>query len=122
MTFNGRVHSNKNIYVLRNTKFLNRLTMAGEFIRDTNRGGEPNTYPDKNNVYVEVNNINVQSTIGSMKASGGAVGGPNIIGSSAGNRGYYPDSPSGVPNTTWDTESIKPASSGNPDRFGGWVL
>ncbi|GEM_PF-5011487 len=34
MTFNGRIHSNQNIYALRNTKFLNRLTMAGEFVRD----------------------------------------------------------------------------------------
>ena len=30
MTFNGRIHSNRNIYVLRNTKFLSRMTMAGE--------------------------------------------------------------------------------------------
>ena len=36
--------------------------MAGEFIRDSNRGGEPNTYSEKDNVYVEVNGINVQST------------------------------------------------------------
>ncbi len=122
MTFNGRVHSNKNIYVLRNTKFLNRLTMAGEFIRDSSRGGESNDYADKNNVFVEVNNVNVNSTIGSMKASGSAVGGPNIAGSAAGDRGYYPDSPNGVPNAVWDTESVKPAANGVPDRFGGKVL
>ena len=122
LTFNGRVHSNKNIYVLRNSKFLNRLTMAGEFIRDSNRGGEPNIYPDKNNVYVQINSITVQSTMGSMKSDGDVVGGPNIAGSSAGERGFYPDSPNGVPNASWETESIKPAANGEPDRFGGRVL
>ena len=42
MTFNGRVHTNGNLYALRNTKFLNRITIAGEFVRDATRGGEPN--------------------------------------------------------------------------------
>ena len=121
MTFNGRVHSNRNIYALKNTKFLSRLTMAGEFIRDSNRGGEPNTYSQKNDVWVEVNGHNVRSTSGSMQAGGSTNGGPHIVGSSAGDRGYYPDSPAGVPNTNWETESVKPAN-GSENRFGGKVL
>ena len=42
LTFNGRVHANGNIYVLSSTRFLNRVTTAGEFVRDAMRGGEPN--------------------------------------------------------------------------------
>ena len=121
-TFNGRVHSNANIYALRNTKFLNRVTMAGEFIRDTGRGGEPNVYAEKNEVFVEVNNINVRSTEGSMKSGGGAVGGPNIVGSIPGKRGYYPGSPNGVANANWESSSIKSAANGVNNQFGGQVL
>jgi hypothetical protein len=43
MTFNGRIHANENIYALRNTKFLRRITMGGEWIRASTRGGEANT-------------------------------------------------------------------------------
>ncbi len=124
VTFNGRIHSNKNIYALRNVKFLNRLTMAGEFVRDANSGGEPNTSSGNQNVYVEVNGINVQSTLnnGSVKSGGGYVGGPNIPGSTPGTRGYYPGSPSGVPNTNWETNSIGSVLSGILNKFGGQVL
>jgi hypothetical protein len=123
MTFNGRIHSNKNIYALRNTKFLNRLTMAGEFVRDATRGGEPNTASGNNSVYVEVNGINVQSTLGngSVKSGGGKVGGPNLNAMSASQRGYFPDSPEGVANGSWETESVKSARSGVANRFGGQV-
>jgi hypothetical protein len=131
MTFNGRIHSNKNIYALRNTKFLNRLTMAGEFVRDATRGGESNTSSGNTNVYVEVNGINVQSTLGngSVKAGGGKVGGPNLTGSTTGGgilgsilRGLFPDSPEGVVNQQWETESVKPAASGTANRFGGQIM
>ena len=122
LTFNGRVHTNGNMYVQRNTKFLNRVTMAGELVRDVNRGGDPNTSPTKNNVYFEVNSINVRSTIGSVIAGGGTVGGPNFVGTTAGQRGYHPGSPNGKPNPTWEAESIKPAATGVDNRFGGQVL
>lgn len=124
MTFNGRVHTNQNIYALRNTKFLNRITMAGEFVRDANRGGEPNSSEGSDNVWVEVNGINVQSTVGSgsVKAGSGTVGGPNFTGSVTGQRGYFPGSPNGVPNPNWETESVKTPSPGTPNRFGGQVL
>lgn len=124
MTFNGRIHSNKNIYALRNTKFLNRLTMAGEFVRDATRGGESNTQSGNENVYVEVNGINVQSTLGngSVKAGGGTVGGPSLTSNPSATRGYFPDSPTGVANGSWETESVKPARSGAANRFGGQVM
>lgn len=122
MTFNGRTHTNGNIYALRNIKFLNRLSMSGEFIRNASSGGEPNTASGSGNVWVEVNNINVTSTFGSMQAGGGTVGGPNITGSKAGERGYFPGSPNGVPNPNWESESVKPAAWGKPNRFGGQVL
>ncbi len=124
MTFNGRVHGNKNIYALRNTKFLNRLTMAGEFVRDAWRGGAANTRSGNQNVWIEVNGINVQSTLGngSVMPGSGYVGGPNFPSSSPGDRGHYPGSPNGVANPNWETESVLPAASGVANRFGGQVL
>jgi hypothetical protein len=124
MTFNGRIHSNKNIYALRNTKFLNRLTMAGEFVRDATRGGESNTSSGNTEVYVEVNGINVQSTLGngSVKAGSGKVGGPNLSNGVSGLRGFFPDSPPGIPNSNWETESVRSARSGRANRFGGQVM
>ncbi len=122
MTFNGRVHGNGNIYALRNVKFLNRVTTSGEWIREASRGGEPNTRDGADNVWLEVNGINVQSTIGSMKSGSGTVGGPNIDGSISGRRGYFPNSPNGIPNNSWETESVKPAKNNTPDRFGGQLL
>ena len=124
MTFNGRIHSNQNIYALRNTKFLNRLTMAGEFVRDATRGGEPNTQSGNNSVYVEVNGINVQSTLGagSVKAGGGKVGGPSLTNNPSATRGYFPGSPTGIANGNWETESVRNAQSGVANRFGGQVI
>lgn len=130
MTFNGRIHSNKNIYALRNTKFLNRLTMAGEFVRDATRGGESNTSSGNTEVYVEVGGINVQSTLGngSVKSGSGTVGGPNLVSGGGGGilgsilRGLFPDSPSGIANPNWETESVKPASSSVSNRFGGQIM
>ncbi|HEX8735807.1 MAG TPA: hypothetical protein VF721_10815 [Pyrinomonadaceae bacterium] len=124
MTFNGRIHTNGNLYALRNTKFLNRVTMAGEFIRDATRGGEPNAQGGNENVWFEVNGINVQSTLnnGSMMSGSGTVGGPNLPGSTAGNRGFFPGSPNGVANPTWESVSVRSPVSGTPNRFGGQVL
>ena len=124
MTFNGRIHSNKNIYALRNTKFLNRLTMAGEFVRDATRGGEANTGAGNSEIYVEVNGINVKSTIGngSVKAGGGKVGGPSLTNNASATRGYFPDSPEGVANPSWETESVKSAKNNTPNRFGGQIM
>lgn len=125
VTFNGRVHSNRNVYALRNVKFQHRLTAAGEFVRDAKPSGDSNATSQGNNeVWFEVNGINVRSTFGSgsVKAGSGYVGGPHFPGTSSGDRGYHPGSPNGVANTSWETESVKPASSGTNNRFGGNVL
>jgi hypothetical protein len=124
MTFNGRIHSNGNVYALRNTKFLNRVTMAGEFIRDATRGGEPNTQSGNQNVWFEVNSINVQSTMGngSTMPGSGTVGGPNLAGSTPTTRGYFPGSPNGIANPNWESLSVRSPISGTPNRFGGQVL
>jgi hypothetical protein len=124
MTFNGRVHTNGNLYALRNTKFLNRITVAGEFVRDATRGGEPNAADGADNVWIEVNGINVKSQLGfgSVKSGGGTVGGPNLSGSNPGQRGYFPGSPNGVVNPSWESESVKPPSEGTPNRFAGQLL
>ncbi len=122
MTFNGRVHSNANIYALRNIRFLNRVSMAGELVRDADRGGAPNTLAGADQVYFGVNGLNIQSTKGSVQAGGGTVGGPNFAGTVSGQRGYFPGSPNGIANPNWETESVKSPSSGTPDRFGGEVL
>lgn len=121
MTFNGRVHSNQNIFALSNVKFLNRLTMAGELVRAANISGSANTVSGSANVYIEVNGINVQINKGSVVSSSTTVGGPNFPGSSAGNRGYFPGRPNGVASTNWDTRSILSAN-GSPGRFGGQIL
>lgn len=124
MTFNGRIHSNQNIYALSSSKFLDRITAAGEFVRDAMRGGESNTQGGKDDVSVVVNGIEVLSTIGngSVKAGAGLVGGPNLPGSVSGRRGFFPNSPNGVVNPNWETESIKPPVAGVANRFGGQVL
>ncbi len=120
MTFNGRIHTNQNIYALRNTKFLNRITAAGEFVRDATRGGEANTSSGNNNVWVEVGGYNVQSelTKGSVMAGGGTVGGPNFTTSILGLRGFFPGSPNGIANPLWESTSVLPAN-GSANRFGG---
>ena len=119
MTFNGRVHSNRNIYAMRNVKFLNRVSMAGELVRSATRGGEPNMASGSDNVWFEVGGVNVQSTVGSVQPGGG-VGGPSFS-TTPGTRGYHPFSPEGAPNPNWETESVKPADGG-ANHFGGQVL
>ncbi len=121
LTFNGRIHSNRNIYALRNLKFFNRLSMAGEFIRSATRGGFPNSASGSDNVWFQVNGTNVQSTTGSMQSDGTAIGGPNIPGATTGQRGFFPDSPNGTPNPNWETDSVETATGAN-DKFGGQVV
>lgn len=121
MTFNGRMHSNRNIYALRNVKFLSRMTMAGELVRDAQRSGAANTMSGNSNVWMQVNGLNVQIDKGSVKSGGGTIGGPNFTGSVLGDRGFFPDSPSGIANTNWDSTSILSAN-GTAGRFGGQIL
>lgn len=121
LTFNGRIHSNRNVYALRNLKFFNRVSMAGEFIRDARRDGAANTSSGNDQVWFQVNGVDVQSTKGSMMTNGTVVGGPNLPGATAGQRGFFPNSPDGVVNPNWETDSVKPAN-GTVNFLGGQVL
>jgi len=109
-TFNGRVHANGNLYVSGTTTFLAKVTTANELVVDLLRNG--NTHAQAMNV--QVGSTTVPLTIGSV------VNGPNL-GSSQGNRGYFPDSPSGTINASWDSTSVS-AASGLANKFGGQVL
>ena len=124
MTFNGRVHTNGNLYAMSSTKFLNRVTVAGEFVRDAMRNGDSNLQGGSLDVWFNVAGIDVNSTMtnGSVKLGSGTVGGPNIPGSTPGTRGYYPGSPNGIFNSSWETDSVKPAMIGIPNQFGGQLL
>lgn len=121
MIFNGRIHSNENVFALSNVKFLNRLTMAGELVRDADVGGATNVLAGKPNVYIQVGSINVPINKGSVEGGGGTVGGPNFLGSTSGARGFFPGRPNGTANTSWETNSIMSAN-GAADRFGGQIL
>jgi hypothetical protein len=65
---------------------------------------------------MKVGSIMVSSTQGSMN------NGPNIPGANPGERGYFPTSPAGTINSSWNTTSISAAASGVPNRFGGQLL
>lgn len=108
--FNGRVHANGNIYVTNNVTFLAKVTTANELIKDVFRNG---VVPAASNVALQVGTIRVPLTMGSM------YGGPNILGSTTGQRGYFPTSPNGLINSSWDSTSVAPATSGVANQFGG---
>src|SRR2546427_7553926 len=115
MAINGRVHANGNIYASASISltFQAKVTTANEFITDNWRNGTPLGY---DNVFMTVGGINVPITMGSM------VNGPNIPGTTAGQRGYFPGSPNGTINSTWDTTSVKSAASGVANQFGGQLI
>jgi hypothetical protein len=110
-SFNGRVHANGNIYVNGRVSFLSKVTTANELIYDVLRNGESRGGAQ---VTVQVGAIRVPMRMGSMYA------GPNIVGSSAGQRGYFPGSPDGTINSSWESTSVAPAT-GTANQFGGQV-
>lgn len=110
--FNGRVHANGNLYVSGTTTFLSKVTTANELVVDVLRNG--NTHAQSMNV--KVGSVTVPLTMGSV------TNGPNLSGSTAGNRGYFPDSPNGTVNAAWDSTSVSAASAGVANKFGGQVL
>ena len=111
-SFNGRVHANGNIYLNGNMTFLGKVTTANEVVYDVLRNGVARTGA---NVAVQVGAVRVPLTMGSMFS------GPNIVGSTAGQRGYFPGSPDGSINSAWDSTSVGPASTGVANQFGGQV-
>jgi len=112
-SFNGRVHANGNIYANGNVTFLAKVTTANEFIYDVVRNGATRTGA---NVSMKVGSINVRATMGSMN------NGPNISGALAGQRGYFPGSPNGTANSSWNTSSVAAATTGVNNQFGGQLL
>jgi hypothetical protein len=110
-TFNGRVHANGNLYVSGTTTFLSKVTTANELVVDLLRNG---------NTHDQAMNIKVGSTMVPL-TMGSVTNGPNISGATSGNRGYFPGSPAGSINTSWDTTSVA-AASGAANRFGGQIL
>jgi hypothetical protein len=115
-TFNGRVHANGNIYVNGSVKFLDKVTTANEFIYDVLRNGSTRTGAT---VSMQVGSVNVAITKGSMN------NGPNIPTATAtplGQRGYFPTSPNGTINTSWNSTSVAAAITGTANQFGGQLL
>lgn len=108
--FNGRVHANGNVYVANNVTFLAKVTTANELVKEVLRNG---VVPTSSNVALQVGAVRVPLTMGSM------YGGPNILGSTPGQRGYFPTSPDGLINSSWDSTSVAPATSGVNNQFGG---
>lgn len=111
-SFNGRVHANGNIYVNGNVSFLSKITTANELVYDVLRNGAAR---GATAVTVQVGAVKVPLTMGSM------FGGPNIVGTTSGERGFFPGSPNGNINGSWDSTSIGPATAGVANQFGGQV-
>jgi hypothetical protein len=112
-TFNGRVHANGNIYVNGNVTFLDKVTTANELVRDVLRNDSTRT---SSSVKMVASGISVAITKGSV------IDGPNLPGTTAGQRGYNPGSPDGTANTTWESTSVASPATGTPDQFGGQIL
>lgn len=110
-TFNGRVHANGNLYLSGNVKFLDKLTTANEIVRDVMRNGKDHDA----NVTVQVSSFTVSLTKGSVNS------GPNFTGATDGQRGYFPGSPSGSSNNSWNTTSTAAPALLTPNQFGGQV-
>src|SRR5436190_1563134 len=115
MAINGRVHANGNIYASGFTSmtFQAKVTTAGEFVTDVWRNG---TAVGSSNVFMKVGSINVPITMGSM------VNGPNISGTTTGQRGFWPGSPNGTINSSWNTTSVAAAQTGVANQFGGQLI
>ena len=108
-SFNGRVHANGNLYLSGNVRFLDKVTTANEAVCDVLRNG--NTHAA--DVTFQVAAIPVALTAGSVFQ------GPNLPGAIAGDRGFFPGSPTGTTNSGWATTSTSAAKAGVPNQFGG---
>lgn len=126
MTFNGRVHSNGNIYFGGDVTFLQRVTTANEAVRDKLRNNAPNTtgvggasgyYSDPR---FKVNPLPTASPV--RMTQGSVLNGPNILiqprtdgrGNFNGSPTGFNPSPTGTDNPWWKTSSVS--------YFGGLML
>lgn len=94
-TFNGRVHANGNLYLNGNVSFIDKVTTAGEAVRDVLRNGATHT----GTVTFESGTLNT--------GAGSVFNGPNVSGSN-------PSSPTGTTNPSWKSNSVA--------TYGGQVL
>jgi len=111
--FNGRIHTNGNLYLSGDVTMLDKVTVANELVYDVLRNG--NIKADRN-VRMVVNGITVPLTMGSVN------NGPNLPGAAQGGRGFFPGSPSGTDNTSWKSTSIAAAQASTNNQFGGQLL
>ena len=107
--FNGRVHANGNLYVSGTMTFLSKVTTANELVVDKMRNGNVHAQA----MTVKVGSVSVPLTAGST------VNGPNFSGTTTGQRGFFPDSPSGTASATWDSTSVSAASAGSAQQIRG---
>jgi hypothetical protein len=110
--FNGRVHANGNLYISGDMTFLSKVTTANELVVDVLRNGSTHAQ----SMSVKVGSIDVPLTMGSV------TGGPNVSGATSGMPGYFPGSPTGSFNTSWNSSSGAAPASGVANQFGGQVL
>ena len=116
-TFNGRIHSNSNLYLAGGNLVLqDRVTTANELVAQVDRNGYNG--PTRNrNVSIAVSGTNYPLTAGSVNL------GPNFNSTGAvGDRGFFPSSPNGTDNTTWTSNSLLAPANGQKNQFGGQVV
>lgn len=114
--FNGRIHTNGNLYLGGNVTMLDKATTANELVYDVFRNGNLTTTTTVPNISMVVNSITVPLTMGSVH------NGPNLPGAVPGGRGYFPTSPNGTDNTSWKNTSVAAAQAGKSNQFGGQLL
>lgn len=123
MTFNGRIHANGNIYFGGDITFLDRVTTAGEAVRDVLRNKAGNTtlvggYYSSDPRFVYTPDPDVPNvTITAHMKKGSVTNGPYLTQPRTDGRGNYTDSPAGTDNTSWKTTSVKPLD-GTDNQFG----
>lgn len=112
-TFNGRVHANGNLYINGNVTFLAKVTTGNELVREVLRNGAARNDPT---VSMLCGTTMVSMSKGSVNL------GPNLPGSTFGSRGYFPTSPNGSINSTWNSLSVSAPQAGVANKFGGQLL
>jgi hypothetical protein len=126
MTFNGRIHANGNIYFGGDITFLDRVTTAGEAVRNVLRNKATNTTlvggffgSDPRFTFTPDPSKPTVTLTAHMKI-GSVTGGPNMGTGRADGRGNYPGSPTGTDNsTTWASSTN--TLDGTDNHFGSML-
>ena len=97
MTFNGRIHSQRKYLRAEKYEIFKSHHNGGRIrSRIAHAAAKPNITSGNRKSMLKSTASTFKVSLGSVNAGGGTVGGPNISGSIAGQRGYFPDSPNGV--------------------------